>query len=404
MIDKWLERAGTQLIYLCVQGAHGPIPNLPRQACLQLQINVLRKYSGRIYHLEGVTPHLLQEMSGSRLRGLQCLIFDLDRSDLGNCLLNLPSFAPNLRRLAVDEKITELRPSQTSIFSLHTWNHLTHLTTRVSGYKKWMRILEACPNLQCALFHYSHTVSLSEDAFSTLLNLPSLYTLTIVLVDPHPINLQLFRHLELPSLNTFRLGSFHQPSFTFNSEIEHDLHLAYQQISGIRCLSLFFDSLMSRLNWFAGEFLPNFLYIEELDIQDCFDLAMFFFELNQFQKYGQVPSLPRLQVLSLDIRQDCEFDFSSNGDFVEFVQSRSSSEYSSAYYLPFQVVVYVNKDATHVYAPMVEKVRSMNLPVYLTVWDEETGHRGSRWKYRLDAGLSRVAVNNKSTANANQRN
>ncbi|KAF8958712.1 hypothetical protein BDZ97DRAFT_1840893 [Flammula alnicola] len=389
MIDEWLERAGARPIVLRVRDTHKPSTS-PCQACMRLKTDVLRKYSHKIYHLEGISPHMLRGIWDYRLEDLQCLTLQ-DADDRGNISV-LSSFAPNLRRLAVDHYVHEFRSSPIDIISDQTYHQLTHLTACVAGYRTLLRILTACPNLEGAVFHckqpgWTFPAPQFENPVATTLTLSSLSTLTIVLTSQHHIDLRIFRCLDLPLLTTLRLGSFHQSLFTF--EFEDDDHNALKQISGIRRLSLFFDSYTSVDKFILGNFLLQLPDLEVLDIQDCLDLQKFFDGLNQCQINSQFSLLPHLQTLSLDIRKDREFDFMRDGAFGEFLASRSSTRSSSGesrgiYRAPFRVIFYVNKDVAHRYAPIVAKSRDINLPVELAVWDEDIGNIGSRWKYRLE--------------------
>jgi hypothetical protein len=251
-------------------------------------------------------------------------------------------------------------------------------------------LFSAFSNLEAIVLYYQEFSLFRAPLLDTTeheILLPKLSTLTIVLVSQFSLDPYLFRYLKMPALQTFRVGSFHEKTFSFFSHLQTDLLHGYEQISGIRRLSFFFDSLAGDPG--MEEFFSNVPDLEELDIQDCLDYEDLFARLTLHRKqcqtglvHSHLPVLPRLRTLTLDIRQMEAFEL-GNPDFMEFISTQLVLEPL------FRVFVYVSGQAPAIYEPMVRTAKEAGLPIDLVVWDEEFGSRGDRWKYRMQGEVGR---------------
>ncbi|KDR66315.1 hypothetical protein GALMADRAFT_217157 [Galerina marginata CBS 339.88] len=393
IVDQWFQRAGN--LPLSLDLVESPDcshdPSVRCFPCLQLLRNAIRKYSDKVHHLEGVTPHLLQRISKHHFENLHSLILDVDYHDVSrSSLLSLPSFAPNLRRLSLDRVFdTTLENVQASI---RLWNDLTHVTTRISGLRTLLEILRACPYLQSAVFHYDNHSRLQAThlqdikvEFANPVVLPCLITLTIVLSKDESLSLTVFRFLEMPALTSFRLGSFHQPEFGFDSPRPQDLTYIYRQMRNLRRLSLIFNALSRRGLMELLLQLPN---LEELDLQDCIDIGNFFSDLNRTQETSTTPFLPWLRLVTLDFREVPESNL-DNFHLSTFFLARLRPDVDEYHWdNSFRIKIFMSGKAAQVYRPLVRKGKRKilkGIPIEFIFWDRNIGSRGNRWKFRLDS-------------------
>ncbi|KDR73305.1 hypothetical protein GALMADRAFT_142419 [Galerina marginata CBS 339.88] len=392
IVKEWIERArDLPLSFALIESPHCGAP-APCPACVQLCTHVMGRYSNEVEYLEGLTPHLFESLSYHTFERLHALICDLSRYNIQyEFLAAIASFAPNLRRIALDSSSSHVLSFPNIQASVQIWKQITHISTRIFNYTMLSDVLKACPRLQGAVFHcdtdpwlsFGSSAPLVQSASSPII-LPYLTNLTIVLYRGRPLHPGLFRDMDMPALGTFRLGSFRESDFGFDYRSLEGLSRVHRGMRHLRRLSIFFLYLSEHSG--LVELLSQLSDLQELDIQDCINFDGFFTQLNVMQERSMIPLLPRLCLLSLDFRGVPHESIDSE-DLAFFLRSRFGlDDPESSKPNSFQALIFLSGSAAQIYRSLASPANRTwlkGVPVQFFFWDADIGCRGTRWKYRL---------------------
>ena len=383
MVDEWIERSAGLRLFLALEDSPGcDYDWLVCAACQQLYQRVFKKYFSRIQHLEGVTRHLFTQFSSEPypMVELQSLVFNVISVKAGRKRWSsLSSFTPNLVQLSLHDTISQ----PYSLASLPPLRNLTHLSTRIYGYKAWIEHFRLCPRLQKAVIYYCRIspFQMLPDSFDKgAVSLLKLTSLTVIFAnDGTGVDLGMFYCMDMPSLLTLRLGSFHLRGFIIPAGRPPPMVLDH--VKTVQRLSLIFNNL-SRPEFL--DFLLNLPDLEILDIQDCLDIEQVFSDLQiADEEYSHTPFLPRLRTIILDIRQVVEIDFKVLQAHLDgFLTGRRNNDRGCSLHIKF----YFSGPALKAFRTFRYgmKFKLQGFSHEFVFWDQDVGWSGSRWKYRLD--------------------